>query len=246
MSIPALPSDSTNPGHRHSRTRIALVVAVVVVVAAAAFFAGRQDGVSTSLSFSNGVGGSGVSATQTRSVPSFGAIDHTGSSSVRVHVGARQTVVVSADDNLIDRVTTDVRDGVLVVSERGSFSTNVPMTVDVTVPALTAVGLVGSGTINVVGVTAQTFTAELPGSGLLTVSGTTRHLDARLAGSGNMHLGNLSARSVTATVPGSGRLDVNATQRLDASIPGHGQIVYSGDPKTVNQSVTGSGLILRG
>ena len=64
----------------------------------------------------NGVRGSGVPATQARTVPSFGAIDLTGSSSVTVHVGPRQTVVVHADDNLIDRVTTDVRDGVLVVS----------------------------------------------------------------------------------------------------------------------------------
>ena len=70
------------------------------------------------------------------------------------------------------------------------------------------------------GVTARTFTAELPGSGLLTVSGTAHRLDATLAGSGNMQLGNLTARSVTATVPGSGRIDVHATQTLNASIPG--------------------------
>jgi len=246
MSIPALPSDPTNPGRRFSAGRIAVLVTVFVVVAAAAFFAARQDGVSTSLSFSNGVRGSGVPATQNRTVPSFGAIDLRGSSGVHVHVGARQTIVVNADDNLIDRVTTEVRDGVLLVSERGSFSTNSPLSVDVTVPTLTAVGLIGSGTIDVVGVTARTFTAELPGSGLLTVSGTTHHLDATLAGSGNMHLGNLTARSVTATVPGSGRLDVHATHALNASIPGHGRIAYTGDPKTVNQSVTGSGVILRG
>ena len=193
---------STNPGRRFSAPHASLCSSSIV--AAGAFFVARQDGVSTALSFTNGVRGSGVAATQTRTVPSFGAIDLTGSSSVRVHVGPRQTVVINADDNLIDRVTTEVRDGVLVVSERGSFSTNSPLSVDVTVPTLTAVGLIGSGTINVVGVTARTFTAELPGSGLLTVSGTTDQLDATLAGSGNMHLGKLTARSVTATVPGSG------------------------------------------
>ena len=132
------------------------------------------------------------------------------------------------------------------MSERGSFSTNLPLSVDVTVPTLAAVGLIGSGTITVEGVTARTFTAELPGSGLLTVSGTAHRLDATLAGSGNMQLGDLTARSVTATVPGSGRIDVHATHTLNASIPGNGQIVYSGHPKTVNQIVNGSGAILRG
>ena len=60
-----------------------------------------------------------------------------------------------------------------------------------------------------------------------------------------MQLGDLTAHSVTATVPGSGRLDVHATHALNASIPGHGQIVYTGDPKTVDRIVSGSGAILR-
>jgi hypothetical protein len=84
---------------------------------------GRQDWVSSSLSFTNGVRGSGVAATQTRTVPSFRAVEKAGGSTVTVHVGAKQTVVVNADDNLIDRVKTDVRHAVLVVSERGSFAT---------------------------------------------------------------------------------------------------------------------------
>ena len=61
-----------------------------------------------------------------------------------------------------------------------------------------------------------------------------------------MQLGNLTARSVTATVPGSGRLDVHATHALNASIPGHGQIIYTGDPVTVDRIISGSGTILRG
>ena len=246
MSIPARPSDPTSPGRHFTPARIALLAAVGVLVAAGAFFVARQDGESPAAGFSNGVRGSGVPATQARTVPSFEAIDLTGGSSIRVHVGTRQAVVVHADDNLINRVTTDVRDGVLVVSERGSFSTNLPLSVDVTVSTLAAVRLIGSGTINVEGVTAQSLTAELLGSGLLTVSGTVHRLDATLAGSGNMQLGDLTARSVTATVPGSGRIVVHASHTLNASIPGNGEIVYSGHPKTVNQIVNGSGVILRG
>ena len=186
MSIPALPSDPTNTGRRFTPARIALLV---VLVAAGAFLVARQDGVSPGLSFTDGVRGSGVPATQARTVPSFGAIDLTGSSSITVHVGTRQTVVVHADDNLINRVTTDVRDGVLVVSERGSFSTNLPLNVEVTVPTLAAARLMGSGTITAEGVTAERSPPKLPGSGLLTVSGTVARLDATLAGSGNMQLG---------------------------------------------------------
>ena len=104
--------------------------------------------------------------------------------------------------------------------------------------------LAGSGTISVDGVDARTFTAEVPGSGMLTVSGTADQLDASLAGSGTMQLGGLTARTVTATVPGSGRLEVQATRSLDASITGNGLIAYSGDPEMLEQDITGSGAIL--
>lgn len=241
MNTPALPNHPTKAARRFPAARIALLV---LIVAAAAFLLGRQDWVSTSLSFTNGVRGSGVAATQTRTLPPFRAVDLAGVSTITVRVGAKQTVVVNADDNLINRVKTDVRDGALVVSERGSFATNLPLAVEVTVPNLDSTRLMGSGTISVDGVHARRFTAEVLGSGMLTISGTVDQLDASLAGSGNMQLGDLTARFVTATVPGSGRLEVHATHTLDASIPGSGAIVYSGHPKTLKQIVSGSGAIV--
>ena len=241
MNTPAPPNHPTTPARRFSVARISLLV---LIVAAAAFLLGRQDWGSSSLSFTNGVSGSGVAATQTRSLPSFRAIDLAGANTITVHVGAKQAVVVHAEDNLINRVKTDVRHGVLVVSERGSFAANLPLSVEVTVPKLDSARLMGSGTIRVEGVQARKFNAEVLGSGMLAISGTVDQLDASLAGSGNMQLGGLAARSVTATVPGSGRLEVQATHTLDASILGNGAIVYSGHPKTVNQTVRGSGAIL--
>jgi len=241
MNTPALPDHPKEAARRFAAPRIALLV---LVVAVAAFVLGRQDWGTTSLNFSDGLRGSGLAATQTRALPSFRAIDLAGVSTVTVRVGPEQTVVVNADNNLIDRVETDVRDGALVVSERGSFATSLPLGVEVTVPNLDSIRLMGSGAISVDGVHARRFIAEVPGSGTLTISGTVDQLDASLAGSGNMQLGDLTARLVNAKVPGSGRLEVHATQALDASIPGSGAIVYGGQPKTLKQIVSGSGAIL--
>jgi hypothetical protein len=235
------PSHSADPGRRFSTARI---VMLVLIAAAAAFLLGRQDWTSNSVSSDDGVRGSGTAATQARVLPSFRAIDLAGASSVTVRVGARQAVVVHADDNLIDRVETTVRDGALVVSERGNFSTSSAFTVAVTVPSLDRARLLGSGTIEVEGVDAKRFRAEVLGSGTLTLSGTADELAASLAGSGDMQLGGLVARLVTATVPGSGRLEVRAIHSLDASIQGSGAIVYLGHPRTIERSVSGSGAIL--
>ncbi len=239
MNTPALSGHPTNAPGRFSAGRIVLLV---LIVAAVAFFLGRQDW-ETSLSFDNGVDGSGVAATQTRTLDAFTAIDLAGVSEVTVRVGAKQTVVVQADDNLINRVKTDVQHGVLVVSEHGSFARNLPMSVEVTVPNLDGTRLRGSGMMSVEGIHAQKFTAEVPGSGTLIISGTADQLEASLAGSGDMQLGHLAARSVTASVLGSGRLEVQATQTLDASVSGSGAIIYSGHPATLRQSVNGSGAI---
>ena len=73
--------------------------------------------------------GSGVAASEIRRLPAFTAVDLAGTNQMTVQVGEPQQVVVRADDNLIDKVVTQVRAGVLVVSDRGSFTTRSPMSV---------------------------------------------------------------------------------------------------------------------
>ena len=60
--------------------------------------------------------GSGVSATQARDVAAFNSVELAGSNNVLIRVGGKQSVVVRADDNLLDRVTTEVQSGRLVIA----------------------------------------------------------------------------------------------------------------------------------
>jgi hypothetical protein len=190
--------------------------------------------------------GSGVAATEVRSLPAFSALDMAGTSNVSVRVGGKQAVVVRADDNLIKQVTTEVRGGELVVSNTGSFKAQTPMTVAVTVPRLEGATLSGSGIVSVEGAEGQDFAVRVPGSGVLTAAGTVDRLDASLGGTGDVRLQGLAAREVTATVSGDGRLQVRASRTLDASVSGTGAIFYSGTPSTVTKRVTGTGAILGG
>ena len=188
--------------------------------------------------------GSGVSVTQTRTVPPFQTVELAGASEVTVRVGQRQAVEVQADDNLIDRLTTEVVGGALVIETRGSFSTASPMTVSVTAPELEAVTLSGSGAVRINGVNQQEFQVQLPGDGLVAVTGQVDRLEASLAGTGDAQLQELIARDVVASVPGTGRLQVYATRSLDASVGGTGAIFYAGNPNDVKQSITGTGAII--
>lgn len=58
-------------------------------------------------------------------------------------------------------------------------------------------------------------------------------------------LEQLVARDVHAVLSGSGRIVVHATGKLDASVPGTGTILYSGNPAHVKTSISGQGTITR-
>jgi len=214
---------------------------VVAAAAAGIVLAVRNTGSGTISS--TGVKGSGVAAAQTRALPAFTAVDLAGANNVTVYVGRTQAVTVRGDDNLIPFVTTAVQGGTLAIGQSRSFSTRRPMSVEVAVPALDAVALSGTGVLNVYDVKADHFTVRAPGTGVLTVTGTTKTLDATLSGTGDLRLDALAAHDVTATVSGSGRLQVKAGHRLDATVSGVGSIVYTGSPTKLTKKVTGTGRI---
>jgi Putative auto-transporter adhesin, head GIN domain len=191
------------------------------------------------------VRGSGVAMTQSRTVPEFTELDAAGAGDVTVRVGGEQAVAVTADDNLIDRITTEVDGRTLVLGARGSFTTELPVTVQVTVPTLDAVMLTGSGVVTVENVDTEELTVRMPGTGRLVIHGAAGVLDVQLSGSGNVELEDLVARDAVARLSGFGRLHVHATGSLDASVSGTGTIVYSGDPTDVAQHVTGVGAVTR-
>jgi Putative auto-transporter adhesin, head GIN domain len=213
---------------------------VVGGVLAAAVLAGLATACHESLP-SSSTRGSGVSVTDRREVAPFATVELAGSNTVAIQVGAPRSVAVTGDDNLVDRVTTVVRSGRLVIDDTGSFSTKAPMHVAVSVPSLDLVELSGAGTVTVDGVTGPDLSAELTGDGTLVVAGTARRERALLAGAGTLDLGDVAAHESTARLQGTGTIRVGVTSSLDATLSGTGTILYRGDPNvTVRNTGTGT------
>jgi Putative auto-transporter adhesin, head GIN domain len=234
---------SVHPGREHHRSRW-IVVAIVAFLLGGLGVALLYESAGSGGSSRSGVQGSGEAASETRDVDPFGSVELAGSNNVVIRVGEQRSVIVRADDNLLDRVTTDVQSGKLVVGNTpGSFSTNSPMSVEVSVPTLRALTLSGSGNIVVGGIKAESLTVSLPGSGTLTASGTTTTLRVTVSGSGMVQFNRLVASNVQAVVSGSGTVFVIATKSLDASVPGDGTIIYAGNPPDITRSITGTGAI---
>ncbi|HEX6698982.1 MAG TPA: head GIN domain-containing protein [Solirubrobacteraceae bacterium] len=191
--------------------------------------------------------GSGVAATQLRSLPRFTGVALAGANNVVVEVGGRQSVVVHADRNLLRRVTTRVRSGRLVIGTTpGKLEAKSPMFVTVAVPALDAVSLEGAGNIAVTGIHSRTLRVALPGSGNIDVTGTTTKRDVTIDGAGTTMLRGLIARDAKAAIDGDGSVSLTATRSLTARVSGSGTVTYGGNPLHVTQTVAGSGTISAG
>lgn len=233
------------PIRRHGRLENvlrALAVLTALLLAGIVVLVLVDRGANTSNS--QGGTGSGVAATQARSLPPLTSVDLTGANNVVVRVGARQSVIVHADSNLLGRVTTQVSSGSLVIGNTpGTLNARSPTFVAVSVPSLDALTVQGSGNISVTGINSPSLTVRLPGSGTIHAAGTTAQLDVAIGGSGTALLSQLIAGDATASINGSGSIVLTATHSLDASISGSGTILYAGNPTQVTKSVTGSGTI---
>jgi Putative auto-transporter adhesin, head GIN domain len=229
---------------RRGMERLSRTLAVLTVLFLAGIVVLVLADRSSNTSNSRGGTGLGIAATQMRSLPRLTAVDLAGANNVVVRVGARQSVIVHADKNLLGRVTTQVSSGTLVIGNTpGPLNTRNPMFVAVSVPSLDALTVQGSGNISVTGVDSPSLTLRLPGGGTIHAAGTTAQLDVAIGGSGTALLSGLITRDATASIDGSGSIVLTATHSLDASISGSGTIRYTGSPAQVTKSVTGSGTI---
>lgn len=209
------------------------------------------------------VRGSGVAATDERTLADFDRIEVGGSLLVDVHVGGAPRVVLTGDDNLLPLVRTDVRGGTLHVEPKERIRPTERIRIEVTARALDGLGVSGSSTVTASGVRSAAFHAAVSGSGELTADGTfgdltcsvsgsgglalrgpARTVDASVSGSGELDLLEVPARAAEVTVSGSGDVGVHATERLDARISGSGDVRYRGEP-AVQSSISGSGTVRR-
>ena len=182
-------------------------------------------------------------ASEPRSVPAFQAVELAGTLEVDVTVGKAQTVQVSGEADLLAKVTTVVKDGVLVVDTERNMKRRHHLRVSVTVPELSSVALSGTGEMKIAGVANQSFAMSLPGTGELSVTGSTSSLRVVVDGTGQISAKDLAAKSAKVEVNGTGSATLRVTESLEANVTGTGSIDVHGKPARVKKSVSGVGSI---
>jgi hypothetical protein len=188
--------------------------------------------------------GSGTMAIEARDVSGFSEIDLSGSGTVLVSVTGTESLTVEAEDNILPLLTTEVRDGRLVLGTKQSISPTRDIVYTITAINLDAVAVSGSGSVTAVDVVANGFEVDISGSGTVTPEGVSEDLDLSIGGSGAFKGESLVTATGTVSVSGSGDVVVNVTDDLVVDVSGSGSVEYIGDP-AVSTSISGSGEISR-
>lgn len=209
------------------------------------------------------VEGSGSGVSQQRNVVSFNSITLDTEATVTVAEGENQSLEITAQENILPIITTEVSNGTLTVAETECFSTTVGVTLDATVPALQKIAVESSGHVNGSGlsnpvmnisvsasgginlsdITVTTANVHVSSSGSVELTGTASTLNIGLSASGDVTADNCTAETCTVNVSGSGNVRVNVTGNLNATISSSGNIYYSGNP-TIEKNITGSGKLI--
>ena len=208
--------------------------------------------------------GSGDIVVEERILSDFDRVVAEGSLEVIISQGNEQYVEVEADDNLLPYIRTSVRGGELRISNTRSFRTRHDVKVFITITALEALEIRGSG--NVFGNTAissvdldleingsgdvdlelyyDEIDSEINGSGNFRLSGEALEQDIRINGSGDYRAANLLSVETDVHIRGSGNSIVSVSDYLRAEIEGSGDIIYYGNP-SVESRINGSGDLIQ-
>jgi hypothetical protein len=173
-----------------------------------------------------------------RSVIVAGAMD------VDVTVGPSLTAEVRGTAQDVEQVSAEAAGENLFLRTPDGFRRSGPLTVVLTTPALDQGSVGGAGNLDITGISASRFVAEIAGAGNLTASGSAATLTAVLGGAGNLALDDLVAGDVDVQLVGTGNVSVHADRTLSVNLVGGGNVVYRGDP-AVEQTISGSGTVQR-
>ncbi|UAK24665.1 head GIN domain-containing protein [Sphingomonas nostoxanthinifaciens] len=196
------------------------------------------------------------SSAAVRSFPvgGFDQVRSTGSFDVRIHTGAAPSVHATGEQEVLDRLTVEIRDGALVIGMRPdrnwhwNWGSHRPTIVEVSAPMVRGVALTGSGDLSVDVVRTRGFDASLSGSGDVKIgalqaeavsmslsgsgdisaAGRVGRSTLALRGSGNFRTGTLMAQDATISLSGTGNIDAAASRAATVNLFGVGDVRVTG------------------
>lgn len=167
--------------------------------------------------------GIGPVVSKSLDLKSFNRIENTGVADFDIISGGEQSVVLKAQQNIIDVMTWKVENGSLIVGldKYASIENDADIKFEITLPEITEISLTGVGNFNLSGADQD----------ILNIS---------LTGVGNINSYGMKVQSCYINLTGVGDCKVLVTDNLDVTITGVGYVYYKGTPD-LSSVITGVG-----
>lgn len=183
-------------------------------------------------------------AEQSRSLPEFKAISSKGAFKLVVNVGQNQSITLKGEQKDIDLITTEVRNGELLIGHRKTKNVNNDsIEVIINIPQLTKFNMEGAGATDLRHISGHEFAINYQGAGALKAEGQVTKLVLTAEGVGAIDARKLQSKNAEVSLSGVGSVKVHASESLNAAVNGIGSLTYYGRPGQVNRAVNGIGHV---
>ena len=147
--------------------------------------------------------GSGQLTTESRPVSGFTKVELSGTGELTIEKTGTESLSISAEDNLLPRLTSEVSNGTLSLGTEPNTTIvpTKPITYSLTVKDLNGLAVSGSGNIQVQNVTTAALSIEISGSGTITAGGAVNDQDLEISGSGRYQAEQLTSKIANVASP---------------------------------------------
>jgi hypothetical protein len=179
-------------------------------------------------------------------VGAFNAIDLRGIGHASIARTGTPSLSISADDNLLPLIVSEVKDGILHLSfKNGTNVSSSKIEYRITVADLGNIDLSGAATLQAAGLDGKTLTITLSGASRATISGRADSLTADVSGASGLNAAALQVKRANVEASGASQISVNVSDALDADASGASNIRYQGRPR-LTSNTSGAGTVRPG
>lgn len=235
-------SEPVGKGSRRpmSSLTIALIVIIAVVVIIALISTVFFFGV---FPFERRIG-SGNLVTREEFISDFNSIDASSGFSVVISQSNTYSVIVTADDNVIDYVDVSKSGDTLNVGvDWGTILSSTMLKVEITMPELSRLELSTGSQGLIEDFSSDAVSIDLSAGSQLTGYGETESLDVNLSSGSQLDFSDFMAQNVTIESSGGSQATINVDGTLNADLSGGSQLSYIGDPTLENIETSGGSSI---
>jgi len=210
--------------------------------------------------FGIGIKGNGKVVKQERQLESVSALDVGGAFKVFLTQGDKEFVIVEADENLLNVITTEIQGQTLVIKTTEDIRDSEALNIYLTFKNLDEMEISGachligenkmkfddleldcSGASNVeLKLAAQKLTFDFSGASQIELYGSAESVELNLSGASQFDGYDLEADIYKADVSGASHAKIFVNNELSADVSGAASLKYKGDPTIKNYDVSGA------